>query len=77
VDGSTPIRDLNREFSWSIPEENAATIAGYIMHELRKIPDVGQVYVLSNFKIEILRRQRNQIGSVKITPLLVQSGDDG
>ncbi|MDR3155620.1 MAG: CNNM domain-containing protein [Holosporaceae bacterium] len=77
VDGSTPIRDLNREFSWNIPEEDAATIAGYIMHELRKIPDAGQVYVLLNFKIEILRRQRNQIGSVKITPLSIQASEDG
>jgi Mg2+/Co2+ transporter CorB len=68
VEGSTPVRDLNRQFDWNIPEESAATIAGYIMHEVRKIPDVGQVYVLSGFKIEILRRQRNQIGLVRITP---------
>ncbi|GHT98088.1 hypothetical protein FACS1894126_3200 [Alphaproteobacteria bacterium] len=69
AEGSTPIRDINRQFDWSLPEDDAATIAGYVMHELRKIPDVGQTYVLSNFKIEILRRQRNQIGLVKITPV--------
>ncbi|MDR2681754.1 MAG: CNNM domain-containing protein [Holosporaceae bacterium] len=69
ADGTTPVRDLNRQFNWNIPEEEAATIAGYIMHELRKIPDVGQIYVLSNYKIEILRRQRNQIGLVKIIPV--------
>ncbi|MDR2267877.1 MAG: CNNM domain-containing protein [Holosporaceae bacterium] len=68
ADGATPIRDLNRQFDWSIPEEEAATIAGYVMHELRKIPDVGQTYVISNFKIEILRRQRNQISLLKIIP---------
>ena len=69
AEGATPIRDINRQFDWSIPEEETATIAGYIMHELRKIPDVGQVYVLSEYKIEILRRQRNQIGLVKISPI--------
>lgn len=69
VEGSTPIRDINRQFDWNIPEEETATIAGYIMHELRKIPDVGQVYVLSDYRIEILRRQRNQIGLVKISPI--------
>ncbi|MDR2794641.1 MAG: CBS domain-containing protein, partial [Holosporaceae bacterium] len=69
ADGSTPIRDINKQFDWNLPEEEASTIAGYIMHELRKIPDVGQIYVLSNYKIEILRRQRNQIGLVKITPV--------
>jgi Mg2+/Co2+ transporter CorB len=69
VEGATPIRDINRQFDWNIPEEETATIAGYIMHELRKIPDVGQVYVLSDYRIEILRRQRNQIGLVKISPI--------
>jgi Mg2+/Co2+ transporter CorB len=68
TDGMTPIRDLNREFDWNLPEEDAATIAGYVMREVRKIPDIGQIYVLSGFKIEILKRQRNQIELVKITP---------
>jgi Mg2+/Co2+ transporter CorB len=69
VDGATAIRDINRQFNWSIPEDDAATIAGYIMHELRKIPDAGQTYILSNFRMEILRRQRNQISLVKIMPI--------
>lgn len=69
VYGSTPIRDINREFNWSIPEEDAATIAGYIMGELRKIPDAGQVYNLGDYRIEILRRQRNQIVLVKISAI--------
>ncbi|MDR2267893.1 MAG: CNNM domain-containing protein [Holosporaceae bacterium] len=67
AEGMTPIRDLNRDFDWDLPEDEA-TIAGYIMREVRKIPDVGQTYVLSGFKMEILKRQRNQIGLVKITP---------
>ena len=68
ADGTTPIRDLNRQFDLNIPEDDAATIAGYVMHEVRKIPDAGQTYVLSGIKIEILRRQKNQIGVVRITP---------
>ena len=71
ANGSTPVRDINRELDWNIPEEDAATIAGYIMSELRKIPDAGQTYVLSNYRMEILRRQRNQIVSVKITQIAV------
>ena len=38
------------------------------MYETRKIPDVGQVYVFLGLKFEILRRQRNQIVLIKITP---------
>ena len=73
ADGATPIRDLNREFDWSIPEEEAATIGGYLMHELRKIPDAGQVYSIQNFKFEILRRQRNQISLVRVIPLPIST----
>lgn len=68
VDGVAPIRDLNRQFHWQIPEEKASTIGGYVMYEVRKIPDPGQIYILSGFKFEILRRQGNQISLVKITP---------
>lgn len=76
ADGATPVRDLNRQFDWNLPEEEAATIAGYVMHEVRKIPDIGQTYLLSNFKIEILRRQKNQIMLVKITNLSPSAKDD-
>jgi Mg2+/Co2+ transporter CorB len=68
AEGSTPIRDLNREFDWNLPEDDVATIAGLIIQEVRKIPDEGQIYVLEGFKIEILKRQRNQIGLVRISP---------
>ena len=76
ADGSTPIRDLNRQFDLNIPEDDAATIAGYVMHEVRKIPDAGQTYVLAGVKIEILRRQGNQIGVVRITPPAPSLSDD-
>ena len=68
ADGSTPIRDLNRQFDWDLPEEGASTIGGYVMYYIRKIPDIGQLYVISGFRIEILRKQGNQINLVKIIP---------
>lgn len=67
VDGVTPIRDVNRQFNWLLPEDNASTVGGYVMYEVRKIPDVGQVYVLDGFRFEILRRQGNQIALLRIT----------
>lgn len=66
ADGSTSVRDLNKQFEWSLPDDEASTIAGLIMNEVHKIPEAGQVYVMYNFRIEILRRQRNQISLVKI-----------
>jgi Mg2+/Co2+ transporter CorB len=68
VDGVTPIRELNREFDWNLPDEEATTIAGLVIHEARIIPEVGQMFSFHGFKFEILRRQRNQIIALRITP---------
>jgi len=68
VDGTVTIRDLNRECEWNLPDQEAATIAGLVLHESRRIPDVGQAYMFHGFRFEILRRQRHQIISIKITP---------
>ncbi|MBI4967062.1 MAG: HlyC/CorC family transporter [Rhodospirillales bacterium] len=70
VAGSVTLRDLNREFDWRLPDERAATLAGLLLHEARRIPEVGQVFGFFGFRFEILRRHKNQIGLVKVTPPL-------
>ena len=70
IDGSVTIRDLNRQFDWNLPDEPASTIAGLLLHQLRMIPKVDQVFILNNFRFKILRRQRNQITLVRVTPVL-------
>ena len=76
VDGWIPIRELNRELDWSLPDEDATTIAGLVIHEARVIPDVGQVFSFFGYKFEILRRQRNQIMALRVTPLNREPVDD-
>ena len=68
VDGSVTIRDLNREFEWDLPDDEAATIAGLALHAFRTIPDPGQTFLFDNLRIEILRRNRNYIASLRIRP---------
>jgi len=68
VDGAVTIRDLNREFDWRLPEEEAATIAGLVMREARIIPAAGQIFTFHGFRFEVLRRQRNQITQLRVTP---------
>ncbi len=68
VDGSVTVRDLNRELDWNLPDEEATTIAGLVIHEARTIPEVGQRFAFFGFKFEILRRQRNQITALRVTP---------
>jgi Mg2+/Co2+ transporter CorB len=68
IEGTTPIRDLNREFDWNRPDEEATTIAGLVIHEARAIPEVGQRFAFYGFKFEVMRRQRNQITVLRVTP---------
>jgi Mg2+/Co2+ transporter CorB len=68
VDGSVTIRDLNRQFEWDLPDEDASTVAGFVLYEVRMIPEVGQTFMLAGFRFEVLRRHRNQITLLRITP---------
>jgi Mg2+/Co2+ transporter CorB len=69
VDGRVTIRDLNRRFEWRLPDDEASTIAGLVLEEARTIPKEGQVFAFHGFSFEIDKRQRNQLTSIKITPL--------
>jgi Mg2+/Co2+ transporter CorB len=66
VDGSVPIRDLNRAMAWDLPDEEATTIAGLVINEARAIPEPGQMFSFHNFRFEVLRKTRNRITSLKI-----------
>jgi Mg2+/Co2+ transporter CorB len=68
VQGTVTIRDLNRRFEWGLPDEEAATVAGLVLHEARRIPEVGQAFNFHDLRFEILRRLRNQITAIRITP---------
>jgi Mg2+/Co2+ transporter CorB len=68
VNGWVTVRDLNRHFDWRLPDEEAATVAGLVIHEARRIPEVGQSFAFYGFRFDIMRRQRNQIVLLKVTP---------
>ncbi len=70
VDGAVPIRDLNRVMDWNLPDEEATTIAGLVIHEARSIPEVGQSFTFHGFRFRVLRRARNRITALRIQPLL-------
>ena len=69
VDGGVPIRDLNRAMDWSLPDQEATTIAGLVIHEARSIPEPGQSFTFHGFRFQVLRRSRNRITALRITPL--------
>ena len=69
VDGDVSIRELNRALDWELPDEHAVTVAGLVIHEAQTIPEVGQSFIFHHHRFQVLRRQRNQVTSLRITPL--------
>ncbi len=69
VDGNVPIRDLNRQMDWALPDDEATTIAGLVIHEAQLIPEPGQTFTFHGYRMEILRRSRNKITAVRIKRL--------
>ena len=69
VDGIMPIRDLNRYMDWDLPDDEATTIAGLVIHEAQTIPEPGQTFTFHGYRFEILRKSRNKISALRVTPI--------
>lgn len=77
VPGTTAIRDLNRAYDWDLPDEEAATIAGLVLHEAREIPEIGESFSLYGFTVEVQARKRNQIIRLRVVPRPRQDAENG
>jgi Mg2+/Co2+ transporter CorB len=75
VDGAVTIRDLNRAMNWDLPDDEAVTVAGLLIHEARAIPEVGQAFTFHTQRFGVLARKRNQITQLQIWP--APPRDDG
>jgi Mg2+/Co2+ transporter CorB len=73
VDGATAIRDLNRAMDWDLPDEDAVTVAGLVIHEAQTIPEPGQTFIFHHHRFQILRRQRNQITALRVSAPLEEA----
>ena len=69
VEGLLPIRDVNRLMDWDLPDEEATTVAGLVIHEAQTIPNPGQTFNFHGFRFEVLRRHRNRITRLRVVPL--------
>ncbi len=69
VDGVMTIRDLNRAHDWSLPDDEANTVAGLVIHEAQMIPVEGQVFSFHGFRFEVLSKEENRIATIKIRKL--------
>ena len=76
VDGSVPIRDLNRAMDWDLPDDQAVTVAGLVIHEAQTIPKIGQTFIFHGHRFQVVKRVRNQITALRISPPLDGSETD-
>jgi Mg2+/Co2+ transporter CorB len=70
IEGATTIRDINRELDWNLPDEEASTLAGLIIHEAQRIPNKGQVFQFFDCRFQILKKVNQQIVSIKVTRMV-------
>ena len=68
VDGSVPIRDLNRALDWNLPDEEATTIAGLVIHESKSIPEERQAFTFYGKRFIVMKREKNRITKLRIRP---------
>jgi len=68
VDGSVTIRDLNRAFNWNLPDEEATTIAGLVIHESKSIPEERQAFTFHGKRFTVMKRVKNRITKLRIRP---------
>ncbi|MFN3636364.1 MAG: transporter associated domain-containing protein, partial [Rhizobium rhizophilum] len=69
VDGGVPIRDLNRAMDWLLPDEEATTIAGLVIHESKSIPEERQAFTFYGKRFIVLKREKNRITRLRIRPI--------
>ena len=69
IDGSLPIRDINRALEWDLPDDEATTIAGLVIHEAKTIPDEGQQFTFYNFRFKILKKSSNKVSELSVSPI--------
>ena len=69
LEGAMTIRDANRALDWSLPDDEANTLAGLVIHEAQMIPIVGQVFAFHGFRFEVTAREGNRVTGLKVRPL--------
>ncbi len=69
IDGSVPLRDLNRAMDWDLPDEEANTIAGLVIHSAQMIPEEKQTFTFYNKRFVVLKREKNRITKLRIRNL--------
>jgi len=69
VEGSVPIRDLNRALNWNLPDDEATTIAGLVIHEAQSIPEERQAFTFHGKRFVVMKRDKNRLTRLRVRPV--------
>lgn len=72
VDGTVPIRDLNRALDWHLPDDEATTIAGLVIHETQSIPEEKQAFTFHGKRFIVMKRDKNRLARIRIRPAVAE-----
>ncbi len=68
VEGSTPIRDLNRKLGLRLPLDGAKTLNGLILEQLQDMPEAGVSLKVADYPVEIVQTHGRVVKVAKIFP---------
>lgn len=66
IDGTMTIRDINRAMDWNLPDDEANTVAGLVIHEAQMIPEAGQIFHFHGFRFVVMERTENRLTRMRI-----------
>jgi Mg2+/Co2+ transporter CorB len=69
IDGAMTIRDFNRATDWALPDEEANTLAGLVIHEAQTIPVQGQCFSFHGVRFEVAEREKNRLTRLRVRKL--------
>ena len=66
IDGSTHIRDINRNLAIELPSDGPRTLNGLILEHMEFIPESGTSLKISGYPIEIMQVKNNMVKTARI-----------
>ena len=54
--------------NWDLPDDEAVTVAGLLIHEARRIPEAGQSFHFHHHRFAVLERKVNRVTRLQIWP---------
>ena len=76
VNGSTHIREINRNLKINLPTNGPKTLNGLILEYMEFIPEPGTSLMISRYPIEIIKTQSNAIQMTRIWPTMPTITDE-